>query len=245
MRNILIIIIILSSFFVFGQSEPLILFDSGVTYGNIPNYEAVGLIAQGTTSVAVPHPSGISANDILIMQINIQDAASGGGQTAYAPSGWTKADSVKSANNAAYIFWKRADGTETGNLTVTGSADVDDMKGIMSRWSGCITDGTPYESLANGGFITSNTMISQQITTLNLNRLAVCFDNIFDDVSAGAMTNYAEIYDTNTLLGSPDATFVCNTLDVVIAEVVASDTGTVTDTDIHVVFTLALKPTEN
>lgn len=97
--------------------------------------------ATGTTSLAVPYPSGIAAGDLLVLGIankypaNAPTTPAGwtlrsGGQT----SGGSGASGVDTGSVYASQYYRLADGTESGNLSVTitsGNAAV----GVILRFS--------------------------------------------------------------------------------------------------------------
>lgn len=237
-----VVLIVLISLMMLNAQTLLLFDDSGVSYGDPPDYEGNGGYTLGVEGVELPYPSGVEANDILIIQYWGYDAQSTHNLTI--PDGWT---SFYSNNITVYRFeflWKRADGTETGNLSITATG-VEDVKAIMSRWSGCIGSGTPTETDATLAIYTTNdSAYTRQITTLAPNRLAVCMVTVVDNITLGAMTNYGEVYDLNDAGGVIDGSAMCVTLDVANAGIVPADGGALSGTDQHLTLTFALKPTE-
>lgn len=79
-------------------------------------------MAQGTTSVAVAYPT-LAAGDMLILVMGVKYSTS----TPTTPSGWTALGSYSGGSGTGVdvgsvkicAFYKIADGTETGNLTVS------------------------------------------------------------------------------------------------------------------------------
>lgn len=116
---------------------------------------AAGATAQGTTSVVVPYPRGISAGDLVVMSI----ANKHSGSTPTTPTGWTAAsgylgtggsgsDALDTGTVNVAIFYKIADGTEVGDLTVTvtsGSVSIGRMllyrKELGKKWSVAFVNG--------------------------------------------------------------------------------------------------------
>lgn len=225
-----------------AQSKLLLMFEESQV-GAIPNYDTTTAIGTGTTSLDLIYPANITAGDILIAQIEVDDAQNA--PTITPPEGWVKGDSVISGTYTRYKFawyWKRADGTETGNASFAGGGN-EMMKGIMSKFSGCIATGNPYESIANSGVVISGTLTSQEITTLGANRLAVCLALVLDDNTLSAnMTNYATLFSGNSLVGSPDGQLIVFGLDVAVAGTIAADSATNSASDAHAIFTFALIP---
>lgn len=105
-----------------------------------PIWEENGTIASTyfATSLNVPYPSTVNADDILIMVVWRTVTY----QTFSTPSGWTSIDS--NSYPSRRVWWKRATGSESGTQTVSITNASDTTFGIMMRFSGCITSGTPY-----------------------------------------------------------------------------------------------------
>lgn len=83
-----------------------------------------GAVATGTTSLSVAFPTSIAAGDLLILFVTNKYPTNG----PSTPSGWTLlaqssggtgANGANSGSCYATVFYKIADGTETGNLAVT------------------------------------------------------------------------------------------------------------------------------
>lgn len=151
-------------------------------------YEDTGGISSGTNaSVDVIYPSTVNANDILF--ISVMDADN---DTFTVPSGFTLIrQSSTNTNLSVALFWKRAIGTETGTITVTSAlADGQVVGGIMYRYTGCVTSGTPYEQFSLGSVqqTTSNTH-NNTLNTNGIDRLAVNLVTVEDNTINGATLN--------------------------------------------------------
>lgn len=93
--------------------------------------------AGGTTSVTVAYPSGIAANDLLLMVVANRPNA----QTPDDISGWTKLSATGGAGSEAAgtgtvrgtIYYKIADGSESGSVTVNCTSGTS-MFGRMFRF---------------------------------------------------------------------------------------------------------------
>lgn len=89
-------------------------------------FGASGSAANGTTSLSVGYPSGIAQNDLLILTVVHKYPAA---STPATPSGWTAPSNnsgtggtgtgADSGEAAVTMFYRVADGTESGNVTVT------------------------------------------------------------------------------------------------------------------------------
>jgi hypothetical protein len=125
------------------------------------------------TSQAVPVPSGVAANDVILLFVNT--VVEGGGVTITPPSGFTNApsspiaDSVDGSTN--YIFWKRATGSDSGSYTCTRSASGY-SKGVALRFTGCVTTGSPIDA-DNGNVVLSGTASAASATSTGPNELGV------------------------------------------------------------------------
>ena len=122
-----------------------------------PIYEGNGGIVgvpAGTTSINVPFPVGVSVDNILILDVKSWTEPG-------VPSGWN----VLLSSSSHCVFWKRADGTETGTVNVASSFLY---SGVIYEFSGCKIIGTPIEVVNSSSSPFSN------LNSLGDDRLAVC-----------------------------------------------------------------------
>jgi len=143
-------------------------------------------------SVDVPYPATVDENDILILQLLSSEAANHN-----AIDGWTKVTEVDQGTNSTVSwYWKRAAGTESGSVTATKGTASGSFYGLISRWSGCITSGTPYEeSSSTSG--SSAAASSSSITPTGNGRRIVCLIAAEGDIPVGTLAggNYAEDFE--------------------------------------------------
>src|SRR5689334_9807475 len=89
------------------------------------SYVASGAIAVGVNTLAVAYPSGIAAGDMLVVCISNKYPSNG----PSTPSGWSTLPNGQQSGGSgsagvdtgtvfATVFYKIADGTESGTLTV-------------------------------------------------------------------------------------------------------------------------------
>ncbi len=109
---------------------------------------ASSTIITGTaTSVAVPVPSGVAANDVIIVGLYVETTG-----TVTPPAGFTEKSSASTTasgqEHTGRIFWKRATGADSGTYTFSWAATVFHASAAM-RVSGCITSGDPIGSPTN------------------------------------------------------------------------------------------------
>lgn len=99
------------------------------------------------TSAVVPYPSGVTAGELLLAQVVHTQSTS---PSSPVPSGWflLESKSGTSGGPGMAIFYRWADGTESGSVTFTTSSTAGRVTGIMSRWTGVasvILDVAPSE----------------------------------------------------------------------------------------------------
>lgn len=107
------------------------------------------------TTVVIPYPAGIVAGELLLVQ-----TAASSSFTPTGPAGWTLR-SVQLSGIPAAIFYRVADGTESGSATFTVQSTANRCSGIMTRWSGVDTslfDVADVKSAAAGVGYTSPTI---------------------------------------------------------------------------------------
>lgn len=159
-----------------------------------PLYEDNGGIvaASFTGNLNIPFPATVNSNDILIACISIY--SSGGSFTP--PSGWVSIHIDGGGSLATEVFWLRADGTESGTTLFVGDPSMNQgISGIIYRYSGCVTSGTPYEQLTSSGAIDFvNNITHSNIVSLGNERLGVIFLNSSTQTTAvdGGTTGYTE-----------------------------------------------------
>lgn len=163
-----------------------------------------GIFAEGDYSVTCDYPATVNLNDICIAQLGDADNDS---FTEPTGDGWNKVDEeTANANWSTTWMWKRCDGTE-GGTTQTFTTQLlagQGVYGVISRYSGCITTGNPYEA-------NTKTTVSQETTstvssiTVGTERLVLCLLNVEDDVSIGDVTDFTEAYYLTSTFGGDAA----------------------------------------
>lgn len=102
-------------------------------------FVSAGAGAVGSTSLAVPHPASIVAGNLLVLHVvnkypNNAPTTPTGWTLRHREAGGAGASGIDTGNVYASIYTKEADGTETGNLTVTITSGNSAM-GRMRQYS--------------------------------------------------------------------------------------------------------------
>jgi hypothetical protein len=148
-----------------------------------PIFGSAGAIAAAEAiSVNVPYPSGIAANDILILlgltKNNID---------ILVPTDFTADAGNQQTSGASLLgewFWKRATGSESGTLTMSRASGTGaPLAGVMARFTGCVTSGTPYEAATKRDSV-GTTFTPADTTTLGADRLALALAVAAEDLLA-------------------------------------------------------------
>ena len=113
--------------------------------------------ANGTSAV-VTLPSGVTADDIIIVSIYKENTNAVTPPAGYAEIGTAP---TTTAPQGQYTFWFRAAGGESGTVTFSWTGNVF-RAAAAHRISGCTTSGNPYE-----GTLATNSSNSN-VTTLNV-----------------------------------------------------------------------------
>ena len=162
-------------------------------------YEDNGGIAfDAGASVAVPYPATVNENDILILQVVDNDD-----DTFSAVTGFTSIYSENATKTMSIGFWwKRATGLESGTITVDSALPVGaGIFGVISRYSGCIESGTPYEDPTGVAVSKTTTPTIPAMTNSGGSRLAVGLVSMLADVALSGETDYTEAFQQNDANG--------------------------------------------
>lgn len=123
------------------------------------------------TSVVIPYPAGVTAGELLLAHVGHSNATA----PTTAPSGWTllHAQNNSGGGAAGSVFYRIADGTETGSVTIDTAATAGRVTGIMERWSGVDTT-TPFDVTTVGSSTgIAATYNSPSITTITPDTMLV------------------------------------------------------------------------
>ena len=121
----------------------------------------------GGTSITVPIPTGLQANDIILVFFETN-----AGTTVSTPSGFTlirENDDNTSAVTQINVYWKRATGSETSFVQTA----TDHQCALVLLIRGCIVTGTPYEGSTASKTTNSTSLTSNSPTTTGPDRLVI------------------------------------------------------------------------
>ena len=198
-----------------------------------------GIAAADDFSVDVPYPGTVNADDILIVALLDAD-----NDTFTVPSNWYLIkEEGTNANCSVAWMWKRASGSETGTETFTSQLTAGSLVcGVMYRFSGCVTSGTPYEDANQTAVLQETTYTRPAVTTTDNERLGVCIVNVEDNMTVDPTTNWTERSELLTSFGS-DGAFELQDKQIPSATTENADTASIGGDDYHGVVVFALLPT--
>lgn len=143
---------------------------------------AIAYSAQNGTSVAPAYPASIAAGDMLILIIGMKPSTANSGSVT-TPAGWTPVTSITGAggygstlgadtgNTNLFVFSTKADGTESGSLTVTVATNnvcwaqmlrlANDTKywGIVAGTGSDISGDTTWDAVCSAIAIAANDFV--------------------------------------------------------------------------------------
>ncbi len=206
-----------------------------------PVFGSAGTAAAALASTLnVPYPAGVGANDALILLVLTKDTVD-----ISTPPGFTEGGARNQGSLRAEWFWKRASGSESGTLTVTKASGANLFFGRMYRFTGVTTSGSPHEAAAVAGGTTS-TLTPADVTTLGTNRRVVALTALEDDLALGSYTGGTgalpeDVAEATTPTGT-DGSLGLNSLARSSAEAFDVGSQTIAFNRNHALFTLALIP---
>lgn len=148
---------------------------SGGSYAKVPTSTSPGspvfgtqgaVATGGTTSITVAFPSSIAAGDLLVLFVAVRN----GSATITTPaspvftapsnneaSGGAGAEGADAGTSKCAVFYREADGTESGNLTVTIGNSPSTSTGILLRYTKAFPWATWSVAAAQGTDVSSGT----------------------------------------------------------------------------------------
>lgn len=145
-------------------------------------------VATTTTTCTVNVPT-TAANDILIMQ-----TINGGANAAltlggtYSGGAFASIDSGGWATGWGGVWWSRATGNHTGQTVTVGTA-TDSCAALLTRVSGCVTTGTPYDTnIASATVAAGANCALAAFDTIRPDGLVLYCVEVDDNLNTSAMT---------------------------------------------------------
>lgn len=209
--------------------------------GAAPLFGSAGASAAALAAqLDVPYPSGVAANDVLILFAMTRDTVD-----IATPAGFAEGGSRTQGNLRAEWFWKRAAGGESGNLTITKASGANLFFARMYRFTGVRTSGDPHEgaAVASAG---TKLLTPADVTTTGTDRRIVVLTALEDDLdvagyAGGTAAVPEDVAEAKTPLGT-DGTLGLASIARSAAETFDVGTQTIAFNRSHVLFTFALVP---
>jgi hypothetical protein len=207
-----------------------------------PTFGTAGTFLNGVTSAsaAVPVPSGVAANDIVLIHLHIGSATA----PTVLPSGFAEVVPTGTQFTTGTVggircYWKRATGADSGTYDFTFGSSVN-KSGVATRYPGCIATGTPYDAGTGAPVVAvrssaGSTTPAVSLTTLDVDRLIVWAGEAEGLGAWTPPTGYTERVDTTRDLSIA-------TVAKATAGTTGSVTGTSTASAFQGAFLLALLP---
>ncbi len=170
-------------------------------------FNTAGAGAEGTTSIVTPYPASLALNDIILLCVSNGDTTT----TPTTPSDFALLFGPDSnTTSRGFTYWKRSNGTETGNLTVTTNATAQ-CRARMFSFRDVTTAATIYEG-ADSAAGTVDIVSDVGVTTTGTERLAVNITYGADDRNFASFTGETggdwtqAVAEYATATGTPDGT---------------------------------------
>lgn len=200
-----------------------------------PTWVSNGTFVEGVGGNAtVGYPASPQADDIIFLFVHANSSPTIGSVTGSFSAVGAQVDS---GTHGARLYWLRATGSETGNVTVTISGNT--VSGaVMSLFRGAITSGTPYEDYDTAAS-TGSTSTSASITTSVDETLGIRWGGNVNASAGNPPDGWDERFE-NTASGGADMTIDTNTIETATTE--AATSRSLGSSMAWIVLTLALKP---
>lgn len=245
-----------SNFYTYGGSGPYTYYNSEARIGPIAlapsgpvSVAAVG--AAGTVAgtgtplhLFVPYPTGLTSSQIMILAVTTGDA---GTLTVTTPTGWALIDQTPGPGGTAEavsLYWKRALGSESGNLDVSVAGGPATWLGWIIALNSARLTGNPFAHSIHGSSPSTVTSVTTSSLTVDTTapsgrRFAMCVmanslssNNTWSAESWSGLTGATNtetrdiggtLIDTVTATGGTASTFTATTASTVGYAYVALD----------------------
>lgn len=219
-----------------------------------PAFGAAGTPAASTSnSVSPTLPSGIQANDIIFILAVKHAPNTSGTLDINTPSGYSAAaggtltrDFISfQPHMVGRLFWKRATGSESGTVALTGVGDTGADTVFYAqayRFTGAATSGDPWDSIVARGYQDDLANIDlEAITVSGSERTLIGFGAYTGGQVAPGWASYTSRNTVSTNTGQ-DAGLSCYTKDNVSSDGSVSGSNAVATNDFAMAIHVALKP---
>jgi hypothetical protein len=154
-----------------------------------------GLAYGARTNSSIPVPAGVAAGHIVLVHLYADDSS----PTVTPPSGFTEitfspTPLTTGPTSQQHIYWKRATGADSGTYLFTHAAA--NTQAVATRWTGCVTTGTPLEVLGSAQRTTAGTVTpAVSGTTAGADRLLVFTGTEYSSPTWTPPTGFTEAVD--------------------------------------------------
>ena len=167
--------------------------------------QSISTVAPGasTSTVTVPTPSGVAADQLLLAQLTWHDHDQTGSVSA--PSGWTLIRGDDDGGEVRqWLFYKVAGASEPASYTFTStSSDAREVAAVIAAYGGVNTS-APID--AHGGqFGSSAAMTAPSITTSTSDTLLLAFFGQREKASIAPPPGMVERWELNAVIPSVEA----------------------------------------
>lgn len=206
-----------------------------VTFG-----EAGTGAAQDTSSpLSVPYPANIVAGSFLVLHVLVQASASASITT---PAGWTLVTGLNIAATARdFVYFKIADGSESGSLDVTFGGTSAEAFGRMYRFS----HGSGVEAASSASQTADTTIESEAVTsTVPLAMVVQCLTHLANATIAVILGSNASYSEAAAEFGDANmpATISCQVATLATPTAVTSGSATAGSSAGHNAHGFVIKP---
>ncbi len=167
-----------------------------VTVNDVPTQAQVTFVAAGTGSggtgnLAPAYPTGLQANDLLLLQVTVGDGTttpttpSGGWAILYGPDTVTP---QYGNPGRQWIYYKFASGSETGTLAITITGYSTNVACIYAFRNVKTSNFAEAASYTGSPTTPASTIPANSVTTTGAKRLAVSFNYVQADFAMGSFT---------------------------------------------------------
>jgi len=200
---------------------------------------------NATGTLNVPYPSSLVRNDLLVLHVSCRNTT----MTVDTPTDWTPIFSAAGAGSTTtgrhYAFYKRSEGTESGNLGVTFGTDAAVCKAGRMYFFRNVDVVTPTEggstSKATGTTVTAVSLVTSGDDRLGLHFLYVTDDNAVASFTGESGGDWTEAVAEFTTTQGSDACMQLQTAGLAAATTISGGTLMMVATDPYGCATVALR----